>query len=586
MSSILGEFAGLGGGSIGRATVDMVLNNTAFNAQLAETEAKTKGSTAGMQKGFKGFADSVRKSFSGAQLAMVGLGAVAAIAIVKSIGVTQQWASEVRSLQRVTGQTAEQASALASAGEQLGIDVGKLNIGFGLLSKNIVNGAKNLEKYGVITKDTTGAMLPFDAILANVSDKFLSLPAGPEQAAFAMNVFGRSGKNLIPILQKGSAGLAELEQKAKDAGLVMSQDDLTASKNLSVAQRQLGEAFKGAAVQLGKEFIPALTSMVKGFTKVVELIHLIPAPLLAVAAATAVLAAGVKVATAAYTAFTASVITAKGALLALPGIAKAAASSTAVVAAGAYALGSINTVATDKQKQFNEQLALAQSQFKAGNLDAGQYAEQVNFLSSAFGANRTAVAIAIKSGQDYNDVILKTTANTNEAQQAIHTFAAMSKKDLSDWRKSTITSITDTFNTLGTKTKDIFNVTQHQLDQDFQQMLNNTLRFKRDLAALLSLKPGTLGLSKTDTQQFESWMIDRGPAFVDAFVRASKAHQREWVAEWKRNTQAIAGNIRQIRQATDAPIPLNFEIRVAGGAGAGGLSARQLAALLARGVHS
>jgi hypothetical protein len=69
-------------------------------------------------------------------------------------------------------------------------------------------------------------------VLGNVIDKFGTLQPGAEQTAFAMNVFGRSGKDLIPILAKGRDGMAELEQKAADLGLVMSQDDVDASKDV------------------------------------------------------------------------------------------------------------------------------------------------------------------------------------------------------------------------------------------------------------------------------------------------------------------------------------------------------------------
>jgi hypothetical protein len=272
MSSILGGFAGISGGSIGRASVDLVLNSTLYNAQLAEAEGKTATAGKSMQSGLTNALGDARAALGTAGTAAVAFGAVAVLAIGKAIGVTSDWAAEVRALQRVTGQTAESASALAAAGEALGLNVTQLTTGFGLLAKNIVNGSANLEKYGVATKDAQGNILPFDAVLANVSDKFATLQAGPEQAAFAMNIFGRSGKDLIPILARGSAGLKELEDSARSAGLIMSQDDLNASKDLAIAQRELGESFKGAAIQIGKVFVPVLTGLVKGFKSMVNFV--------------------------------------------------------------------------------------------------------------------------------------------------------------------------------------------------------------------------------------------------------------------------------------------------------------------------
>lgn len=281
MSSILGGFAGVGGSSIGRAAVDLVLNTGAYNAELASAEAKTASSTASMGKGFAGFQQSVRSSFSGAQVAIVGFGAVAAIAISKGIKATQDWAAGVRTLQRVTGDTAESTSALAGAGALLNLDVAKLNTGFGVFAKNVTTGNKALDEYGVKTKDANGNTLGFNEILANASDQFQTLQPGIEQTGFAMRLFGRSGKEMIPILQKGSEGMQELYDRAEAAGLVMSQGTLDASKELSVAQRELGLAVKGASIQIGSAFLPVLEGITTALTTVVELIQKVPQPLIA-----------------------------------------------------------------------------------------------------------------------------------------------------------------------------------------------------------------------------------------------------------------------------------------------------------------
>lgn len=264
----LASFAGgFSGSTIGSAVVRLFLDSSQYEASLA----KVKGETTAAAGGLSGTAKAASTAF-------IALGALAVVAIDHGIKATTEWASGVRSLIRVTGQSAESASALAGAAEHLGIGVDALNIGFGLLSKNIANGAPNLAKYGIAVKDTSGAMLPFDEILGRVQDKFGTLQPGAEQAAFAMNIFGRSGKALIPILQQGRDGLAALEAAARAAGLVMSQDDIDAAKALTLAQNDLSEAFKGASISLGKTFIPLATQLVDSLTKIVEVVSKIPEP--------------------------------------------------------------------------------------------------------------------------------------------------------------------------------------------------------------------------------------------------------------------------------------------------------------------
>lgn len=256
-------------------------NTTALTGALSKASVQTKTFAAQASAGTSQVERSVGglgTAFAKVSPAIIGIGVAAAVGIAKGISATTEWAGEVRQLQRVTGQTAESASGLVAAGEHLGIGVTALTTGFGILSKNIVNGTAGFTKYGISVRDTQGQLLPFDDVLAAVADKFQTLKPGQEQAAFAMNVFGRSGKALIPILQRGSEGLADLRAEAEKAGLVMSQQDVDAAKELTLAQHGLSEAFKGAEISIGKAFVPALTKLTEGLTKAVDLFVKIPGP--------------------------------------------------------------------------------------------------------------------------------------------------------------------------------------------------------------------------------------------------------------------------------------------------------------------
>lgn len=259
---------------VGQGFIDILPRTDRFLSSLNSQVTRSIGEAS------KTASTTAQKAFQIASIGAIALGAAAVSAIGKGIQATTEWASGVRSLQKVTGQTAESASGLAGAAEHLGISVDQLTVGFGLLSKNIVNGSPALERYGISLRDANGEILPFDEVLGQVQDKFATLPNATEQTAFAMNVFGRSGKALIPILAQGRDGLADLEEAARAAGLVMSQEDVDAAKALTLAQRDLGAAFKGASIAIGKSFVPAMTNAVEGITSVVELVSRIPQPVL------------------------------------------------------------------------------------------------------------------------------------------------------------------------------------------------------------------------------------------------------------------------------------------------------------------
>jgi len=260
--------------------------------------ADIKGLQSGLTKAgaeTKAFGSTVTKTSSTSSSALksmgpafIAVGAAAAFGIAKAVDATVQWAREVKGVQNITGQTAESASALTVVFHDFGLETSQVNVALGVMEKNIGNNASGFTKYGVTVRDSTGTMLPFDAILGNISDKFQTLPTQADKVAFAMNVFGRSGKLLIPILRQGAAGLEKLKEEAKLTGLVIGQDTVDAAIALGVEQRKLGEAFKGFAVQLGTYFLPVMDKVIGAFTWITEHATL-AAPVIALAAGFAVL---------------------------------------------------------------------------------------------------------------------------------------------------------------------------------------------------------------------------------------------------------------------------------------------------------
>ncbi len=71
-----------------------------------------------------------------------------------------------------------------------------------------------LEALGVTTRDVvTGAIRPMNDIMDDVAEKFKESGDGPEKARVAIELFGRSGLNLVSYLNKGKDGLREMRQE-------------------------------------------------------------------------------------------------------------------------------------------------------------------------------------------------------------------------------------------------------------------------------------------------------------------------------------------------------------------------------------
>src|SRR5438132_4897793 len=116
-------------------------------------------------------------------------------------------ADEVRKLARETGLSAEEASKLRFAGERLNIDTDQLSKSLGIFSKSLESAHPKLAEYGIEVVKTSAGHIDMEATLGAIADRFKSMPDGVEKTATAMNLFGKSGKDMIPLLNQGSEGL-------------------------------------------------------------------------------------------------------------------------------------------------------------------------------------------------------------------------------------------------------------------------------------------------------------------------------------------------------------------------------------------
>lgn len=99
-----------------------------------------------------------------------------------------------------------------------------------------------------------------DAVILQLADRFKEMPAGAEKAALAVDLFGRSGLDLIPILNKGSEGFKESMEAAKRFGAVLSDTTLSVLSGADDAFDRLGVATKSVSYQFAGLMAPAVSS--------------------------------------------------------------------------------------------------------------------------------------------------------------------------------------------------------------------------------------------------------------------------------------------------------------------------------------
>lgn len=200
-------------------------------------------------------------------------GATAAASVFAMAQSTANAGDEMLAMSKKTGIGTEALSQLQFAAKQSSVDTGTLQNGLKFLSKNMVEATKSgsetaitFQKMGIKVKDATGKMLPTEEVLLNFADKLKAMPDGAKKTATAMDVFGRAGADLIPLLSKGSAGIKEMMIRADELGLTMSKELAEAGDAFNSQMHELQGVFIGIRNVVGSQLLPILTPLIKRFT--------------------------------------------------------------------------------------------------------------------------------------------------------------------------------------------------------------------------------------------------------------------------------------------------------------------------------
>lgn len=216
-----------------------------------------------------------------APLAALAAGFLSFKTIESAVATTAELGGEIRKVARETGLAAEDASRFVFVAKELGLGADDLSRSFGIFSKNLINTrdaiqqgkdaanpfSNSLKSLEVNMQNTDGTFRDGLAVFKDLADRFKTLPDGPEKTARAIDIFGRSGKDMIPILNKGSEGIAELAKEADKLGLTFSAENLEKTRQYTLAQREFGEAVNGLKVAIGLEVMPVLTEFSHWFTE-------------------------------------------------------------------------------------------------------------------------------------------------------------------------------------------------------------------------------------------------------------------------------------------------------------------------------
>ena len=146
---------------------------------------------------------------------------------------------------------------------QNGMDISSLQMGMKTLvtqMDGVVNGTDSsiamFDALGLSVYDSTGALKDQETMMNEVMVALADMPNGTEKARLATELFGRSGSELMPMLNQGSAAMTDLTQRAHDLGLIMSDESVTAGVVLGDTMDDVKKSLGMVATELGVQLMP------------------------------------------------------------------------------------------------------------------------------------------------------------------------------------------------------------------------------------------------------------------------------------------------------------------------------------------
>lgn len=175
------------------------------------------------------------------------------------------------------GVSAEALSGWGYAAQQSGTDIDALGTGLKKLSKAMAEAldpkssqAKLFEALGVSVKDAQGNLRSLEEMLPEIASAFKALDNETLEASLAMELFGKSGTDLLEFLNLGSDGLTEMQEKARELGIELSANTLKAADEFNDTSGDLKAATNGLFTQLAAELLPELQALTKNLIEIVK----------------------------------------------------------------------------------------------------------------------------------------------------------------------------------------------------------------------------------------------------------------------------------------------------------------------------
>lgn len=248
-------------GSLGSMFLDFGVNVARFESDFDRA-----------QKVARREADKMKRTMAGVAGALgVGLGVGAFAGWIKGAISAQDKADE---LGQKLGITTEAASRLTIASKFSATELGGVSSSMVRLIRNAADAAAGLkapkaafDAIGVSVTDSNGKMKSADVILDEIGRKWTGFQDGVNKSRVAVELFGKSGTDMVPMLNDWNTNVADAIKLADELGVTVTSKTGAAAAQFADNLEKIGLVSQGVGNQIASALVPALNELtVKALT--------------------------------------------------------------------------------------------------------------------------------------------------------------------------------------------------------------------------------------------------------------------------------------------------------------------------------
>jgi hypothetical protein len=205
---------------------------------------------------------------------LAGIGAAAVTGLLGTAKVFSDMGDVLDKMSIRTGISVEALSELGYAAELSGADLETLESGVRIMQRTLGEAAQGtgtaveaLDRLGLSAAQLAG--LSPEQQFKVLADRISKVSDPTLRAAIAMEVFGKAGTKLLPLMADGAAGIEAMQEEARRLGLTVSTETARDAAQLNDALGTLWKVLKQGVFTIGGALAPLLKDIAERITRII-----------------------------------------------------------------------------------------------------------------------------------------------------------------------------------------------------------------------------------------------------------------------------------------------------------------------------